>query len=85
MVMSEGVSGLELAQKLLVQNPKLKVLFTSGYNVNYLDTEFMFKCGGVFLQKPYTRSTLAKAVRDCLDGAPLESKPGTTPAGEVKP
>jgi signal transduction histidine kinase/CheY-like chemotaxis protein/HAMP domain-containing protein len=67
-VMPEGLSGLELAQQLLGQRPQLKVLFTSGYNVNYLDTELLGKCGGVFLQKPYTRSTLAKAVRACLDG-----------------
>jgi len=35
--------------------------------VNYLDTQFIRNGGGVFLQKPYTRSTLAQAVRDCLD------------------
>ncbi len=66
-VMPQGLSGVELAQKLIGQRPELKVLYTSGYNVNYLDTQFIREGGGVFLQKPYTRSTLAKAVRDCLD------------------
>jgi FixJ family two-component response regulator len=45
----------------------LKVIYTSGYNTNYLNTEFFRKGAAVFVQKPYTRSSLAKAVRECLD------------------
>jgi signal transduction histidine kinase/CheY-like chemotaxis protein len=67
MVMPGGMSGMELAQKLLVSKPKLRVVFTSGYSVNELDTDFIHRGGAVFLQKPYTRATLTKAVRECLD------------------
>ena len=66
-VMPEGLSGLDLAQKLLADKPGLKVIYTSGYNTNYLNTEFFRKGAAVFVQKPYTRSSLAKAVRECLD------------------
>jgi len=61
-VMPEGISGKELADRLLVQQPKLKVLFTSGYTV-----EELVKDGTRFLQKPYSRYSLAQAVRECLD------------------
>jgi len=67
MVMPEGLSGVELAQELRHQRPDLKVLFTSGYSVDEFDTEFFKSEGNNFLQKPYTRSTLAKAVREVLD------------------
>jgi two-component system, cell cycle sensor histidine kinase and response regulator CckA len=67
MVMPDGISGMELAQRLLSHKPSLKIIFTSGYNVDELDTDFIRKGGATFLQKPYTRFTLAKAVRQCLD------------------
>ncbi len=67
MVMPQDISGIDLAHKLLAQKPDLKILFTSGYNVSDLDTDFIRQGGGNFLQKPYTRSTLAKAVREQLD------------------
>jgi CheY-like chemotaxis protein len=68
MVMPEGVSGMDLAQKLQAQNPKLKIIFASGYSMDDIDTSFLRQRRAVFLQKPYTHVTLAKAVRECLDG-----------------
>jgi len=67
MVMPEGISGVELAEKLSTQKPEIHVIFTSGYSVDEMDTSFIRDGRGDFLQKPYTRSALAKAVRDCLD------------------
>ncbi len=67
MVMPEGISGLDLAQRLLAGNPKLKILFVSGYSMDDLDTSFLRQNHATFLQKPYTHAILAKAVRDCLD------------------
>ena len=69
MIMPDGLSGRDLAESLLGYNPKLKVIFTSGYNVDDLGNEFVQKDGSRFLQKPYSRFTLAKAIRDCLDTA----------------
>lgn len=67
MIMPDGLSGRDLAEALLGQKPELKVVFTSGYNVDDLSADFSGKNGFHFLQKPYSRLTLAKAVRDCLD------------------
>jgi len=69
MVMPEGISGMDLAQRLQASNPKLKIVFASGYSMDDLDTSFLRQGHATFLQKPYTHATLAKAVRDCLDKA----------------
>jgi signal transduction histidine kinase/ActR/RegA family two-component response regulator len=67
MVMPEGISGAELAERLLLQKPDLKVLFTSGYTTGEISAEVLVKTHAHFLQKPYTQAAVAKAVRDCLD------------------
>jgi signal transduction histidine kinase/ActR/RegA family two-component response regulator len=67
MVMPGGMSGRELAARLFANHPPLKVIFTSGYNVEEAKTDFFRRGGGVFLQKPYTRTDLAKVVREALD------------------
>jgi CheY-like chemotaxis protein len=67
MVMPEGLSGMELAQKLLGNDPRLKIIFASGYSMDELDTDFIREGHATFLQKPYTHVSLAKAVRDSLD------------------
>ena len=67
-VMPEGLSGVELATKLLVLRPQMRVVFTSGYTVEDLSTEFLQKHGARFLQKPYNRISLAHTVRQTLDG-----------------
>jgi signal transduction histidine kinase/HAMP domain-containing protein/ActR/RegA family two-component response regulator len=67
MVMPEGISGMDLAQRLQASNPKLKIVFASGYSMDDLDTSFLRQGRATFLQKPYTHASLAKAVRDCLD------------------
>jgi len=67
MVMPEGVSGMDLAHKLHAHNPGLKIVFASGYSMDDLDDSFLRQGHAVFLQKPYTHLTLAKAVRDALD------------------
>jgi CheY-like chemotaxis protein len=67
MVMPDGVSGMELAQKLLATKPLIKIIFASGYSMEEIDTTFMSKGRAGFLQKPYTHVSLPKAVRECLD------------------
>ncbi len=67
MVMPEGISGMDLAQRLHEIRPDLKVILASGYNMEDIDTNFLNGGHAVFIQKPYTHVTLAKAVRECLD------------------
>jgi signal transduction histidine kinase/CheY-like chemotaxis protein len=66
-VMPGGMSGRDLAVRLLAKHPKTRIIFTSGYNVEETNTDFFRKGGAVFLQKPYTRLALTKAVRESLD------------------
>ncbi|HTI98022.1 MAG TPA: ATP-binding protein [Dongiaceae bacterium] len=63
MMMPEGMSGKELAERLQKEKTGLKVVCVSGYSVEDVDHQHI-----TFLQKPYTRFSLAKTVRDCLDG-----------------
>jgi len=78
MVMPEGISGMDLAHRLLEVQPELKVIFASGYTMDDLDPTFVRERQAMFLQKPYTHLSLAQAVRDCLDGksAPLPAAAG---------
>ncbi|HWX20682.1 MAG TPA: response regulator [Candidatus Binatia bacterium] len=69
MVMPDGITGRELAERLLAEKPGLKVLFISGYtpDVAGRDTEFIRRSKSCFLQKPYPSNLLLETVRHCLD------------------
>jgi CheY-like chemotaxis protein len=66
MVMPDGISGLQLADKLKAQNPGLKVIFTTGYSSELLGKDFEIKEGVNFLQKPYPPQKLVQTVRNGL-------------------
>ncbi len=66
MKMPEGIDGVELAEILTTQNPRLKVLYTSGYSPALLGTEVSFREDYNFLPKPYPPEKLLNAVRNCL-------------------
>lgn len=66
MMMPEGLSGRDLADRLLGERPNLKVIYTSGYSLDAVSNGFSFS-EGAFLQKPYQPETLAQIVRDCLN------------------
>jgi signal transduction histidine kinase len=65
MVMPEGMNGRELAEKLKVSKPNLKVIYTSGYSAEVMGTGLGRDTR--FLQKPYPPPQLARTVRECLD------------------
>ena len=67
MVMPEGISGVALAERLLSDRPGLKIIFTSGYSTTEINAELLSRSQARFLQKPYSHTTLARTVRDCLD------------------
>jgi signal transduction histidine kinase/ActR/RegA family two-component response regulator/HAMP domain-containing protein len=74
MVMPEGVSGVDLAERLLADRSDLKIVFTSGYTSTEILSELMTRSQARFLQKPYSHSDLAKIVRECLDSVASISK-----------
>lgn len=67
LVMPEGISGVNLAERLLDDRPDLKIVFTSGYSAGEINPELLARSQAHFLQKPYTQAQLAKIVRNCLD------------------
>jgi PAS domain S-box-containing protein len=68
LVMPDNMNGRELAEKLWVDQPGLKVVFTSGYSADIVGKDFKLEPELNFLQKPYHPHTLALTVRRCLDG-----------------
>ena len=67
MMMPEGVSGRDLAQRALHDRPEMRVIYTSGYSLDVVSPDFSVKEGTNFLQKPYDPEMLAQVVRDCLN------------------
>ena len=66
-VVMPGLSGPNLAARLLQQNPKLRVLYMSGYTDDATEVHGTFWGGVPLLQKPFTPSQLAERVRMALD------------------
>lgn len=66
MVMPDGISGLQLADRLKTENPRLKVIFTTGYSSELLGKDFELREGVNFLQKPYPPQRLVQTVRNGL-------------------
>jgi PAS domain S-box-containing protein len=69
-IMPGGLNGRELAEKLWLDKPDLKVIFSTGYGADALGKDFKLDPEINFLQKPYLPQTLALIVRRCLDGEP---------------
>jgi PAS domain S-box-containing protein len=67
MVMPE-MSGAEMVSTLHLTQPNLRVLFLSGYAEEALSHNGRLEVGLHFLQKPFSRADLARAVRKALSG-----------------
>ncbi len=67
LVMPEGMSGKELAQRLLQENPRLKVIYMSGYSAELAGHELCLQDGVNFLAKPFEMQKLAHIIRNRLD------------------
>ena len=67
MIMPDGISGRQLAEKLKAENPGLKVVYTTGYSADLLGNDFVLVEGVNFLQKPYPPQKLVQTVRNGLE------------------
>ena len=67
-VMPGGVSGYGLARWVQANRPTLKILLTSGFTEQIAGARDPDHAPNKLLRKPYTRTELARAVRDALDG-----------------
>jgi CheY-like chemotaxis protein len=68
-VLPSGLSGIELSNAVLSIDPKLKVLFTSGYSEEVFQQHGRPAHDVPILRKPYKRAELAKALRAALENS----------------
>jgi two-component system cell cycle sensor histidine kinase/response regulator CckA len=66
-VVLPGMSGRELAGKLVLARPDTRVLFMSGYTDYAVTAHGVLEEGTFLLQKPFTRHALTGKVREVLD------------------
>jgi two-component system, cell cycle sensor histidine kinase and response regulator CckA len=67
-VVMPSMGGADLATRIAAIRPDVKVLYMSGYTDDAIVRSGMIGVGRHFVQKPFTPASLAKKVRDVLDG-----------------
>ncbi len=67
MVMPDKITGRALAEQLVRQKPKLRVIYVSGYSPEFAGKDFPLREGENFLAKPFDSNRLLLAVRGSLD------------------
>ncbi len=67
MVMPGGMTGLELSEKLLAENPGLAAIISSGYSAEIAKEGAPTRAGITYIQKPYDLNALSNVVRSSLD------------------
>ena len=67
-VIMPGMSGRQLAEKILSKRPETKVMYMTGYTDDMVVQHRVLEPGVKLLQKPFTKVDLALKVRSTLDG-----------------
>ena len=66
-VIMPGISGRQLAEKILTKRPKTRILYMTGYTDDMVVQHKVLEPGVQLLQKPFTKAELALKVRATLD------------------
>ena len=66
-VVMPGLSGPQIAEKVVARDPYIQVLFMSGFTDDMVVRHGVLASGDNFLQKPFTSAALARKVRHVLD------------------
>jgi two-component system cell cycle sensor histidine kinase/response regulator CckA len=66
-VMPDGLTGWDLAEQLSKTQPRLKIVYTTGYGSELTSRGRTLQEGVNFVQKPFTPTKLLQTVRKCLD------------------
>jgi len=74
-VVSPGLSGPMVAERIAELQPGLRVLFMSGYDNTSVVRRYVVDRGYALLPKPFTRDQLSKKVQEVLDAPPPPAHP----------
>jgi len=66
-VVMPGMNGRVLGERLALSQPKMKVLYMSGYTDSFIAGHGVLEPGTHLLHKPFTQETLTRKVRELLD------------------
>jgi DNA-binding response OmpR family regulator len=66
-VIMPGMSGRQLAEKILSKRPQMKIVYMTGYTDDMVVQHKVLEPGVQLLQKPFTKAELAMKVRATLD------------------
>jgi PAS domain S-box-containing protein len=66
-VVMPEMNGRELAKRIIALYPDIECLFTSGYTADVIAHHGVLDRGTFFIQKPFSRNSLAAKVRELLD------------------
>ena len=69
-VIMPGMSGADLARLLKKERANLKIIFMSGYTDDTISLHGLLDPKVNFIQKPFTKQTLGKKLREIIDGNP---------------
>jgi two-component system, cell cycle sensor histidine kinase and response regulator CckA len=67
-VVMPGINGRVLAERLAPLQPRMKVLYMSGYTDSFIAGHGVLEAGTHLLHKPFNQEALARKVREVLDG-----------------
>ena len=65
-VVMPRMNGRVLVEKMTTARPEIRVLYLSGYSAGFADSELL-NAGAELVQKPFSRATLLRKLRDTLD------------------
>lgn len=72
-VIMPNMDGRELADRFSRIFPKIRIMFMSGYVGDAKILQAVQDAGARFLEKPFTRASLARKVREALDSSPRQA------------
>jgi two-component system cell cycle sensor histidine kinase/response regulator CckA len=66
-ILMDGMSGVELAERLSFKRPEMRVLFATGYPAGLAENASLGREDAPLLKKPFSGSELASKVREVLE------------------
>jgi CheY-like chemotaxis protein len=82
-VVLPGMNGRDLAARLALMQPRLKVIFMSGYTDNSVLRNSVAEASTPYLQKPFTLDALLAKVHESLDAFSLAALAQRTALGDL--